>query len=325
MMLYKLLFPVAISIVIYGVLALGLILSQSTQQLTGTGGLAFQTLLARDPVPWPKADHVTMRDGFELSVRDFPNDSGPLVVLVHGSGWHGQQFDRLAPALAEQAHVLVPDLRGHGAQPGRRGDVDYIGQLEDDLSDLITAYRRPGQKLVLLGHSSGGGLVVRYAGGAQNTKVDHAILLAPFLKHDAPTMRPDSGGWTNALLRRIIGLSMLNMAKITVLNHLTILQLNMPKEVLDGPLGHTATTAYSYRLNASFAPRSNYLSDVAALPKFHLIAGTRDEAFLATAYEPTLAPAHGGGTYQLIDGVGHLDVVDHPETIAAIKQALSGL
>lgn len=324
-MIYKILFPILLSAVIYGVIALGMILSQSTKQMSGTGGLTFQTLLSRDPVPWPKADTVAMRDGYGLALREFPNETGPLVVLVHGSGWHGQQFDRLAPALADLAHVLVPDLRGHGARPGRRGDVDYIGQLEDDLTDLVGAYRRPGQKLVMLGHSSGGGLVVRYAGGAQNADLDRAVLLAPFLKHNAPTMRADSGGWTHALFRRIVGLSMLNMARITALNHLTIIQLNMPRAVLDGPLGHTATTAYSFRLNSSFAPRDDYLSDVAALPEFLLLAGRDDEAFIATAYEATLSLANPKGRYELIDGVGHLDVVDHPDTITAIRKVLNEL
>jgi alpha-beta hydrolase superfamily lysophospholipase len=31
--------------------------------------------------------------------------------------------------------TYVPDIRGHGGS-GRRGDIDYIGQLDDDLADL---------------------------------------------------------------------------------------------------------------------------------------------------------------------------------------------
>jgi non-heme chloroperoxidase len=36
---------------------------------------------------------------------------------------------------AEGVTVYAPDLRGHGSS-GRRGDIDYIGQLDDDLVDL---------------------------------------------------------------------------------------------------------------------------------------------------------------------------------------------
>ena len=77
------------------------------------------------------------------------------MVLIHGSGWYGAQFDGLAPKLADVADVLVPDLRGHGKNPDRRGDVDYIGQFEDDIADLIAAKRKNGQKVIMLGHVKG--------------------------------------------------------------------------------------------------------------------------------------------------------------------------
>jgi alpha-beta hydrolase superfamily lysophospholipase len=43
----------------------------------------------------------------------------------------------LAKALnAAGATVYAPHIRGHG-ESGRRGDIDYIGQLDDDLADLM--------------------------------------------------------------------------------------------------------------------------------------------------------------------------------------------
>ena len=44
----------------------------------------------------------------------------------------------LAKALRDagvSAYVL--DIRGHGGS-GRCGDVDYIGQIDDDLADFVT-------------------------------------------------------------------------------------------------------------------------------------------------------------------------------------------
>ncbi|MYM54132.1 alpha/beta hydrolase [Thalassovita mangrovi] len=306
-------------------IALGLIASQRPIEMAGAGGLDFSRQVVRkgDPLPVEK---VAMRDGFGLSVRHVGQGGDkPLLVLVHGSGWHGAQFDALAPQLADVAEVLAPDLRGHGAEPERRGDVDYIGQFEDDLADLIRATAQPGQKVVLAGHSSGGGLVVRFAGGEHRDLIDGAVLMAPFLKYNAPTTRPNSGGWAHILLRRIIGLTMLNAAGIKALNHLTVIQFDMPKTVLDGPLGHTATTAYSHRLNTSFAPRSAYEKDIAALPRFLLIAGAEDEAFFADRFEPLMAPLNGNGQYRLVEGVSHLDIVDAPETKTAIRDFLNEL
>lgn len=62
------------------------------------------------------------------------------------------QFHRLANQLSEHGWVAVPDLRGHGVSPERRGDVDHIGQLEEDLADLIDQLRQGGQTVTLIGH-----------------------------------------------------------------------------------------------------------------------------------------------------------------------------
>lgn len=321
----KLLLSLALVPVVYLAMAGALILSQSPQALpANTQSLDFSGVSARGAQP-DAPETREMRDGYPLPVRFYGDpDSADLIVLVHGSGWHGMQFHQLAQVLAPQAHVIVPDLRGHGAAPARRGDVDHIGQFEEDLADLIDQTRRAAQNVTLVGHSSGGGLVVRMAGGAYGNRMDKAVLLAPFMQHDAPTMRENAGGWARPLTRRLIGLSMLNSVGITALNHLTAIQFAMPQSVLDGPLGHTATLAYSYRLNTSYAPRRDYLSDAARLPPFLLIAGRADEAFIPEAYEPLLAPVTSKGAYHLIDEVGHLDLVDHPQVGALIMGHVAG-
>lgn len=274
----------------------------------------------------PPLQTYRARDGAPLGFRRWESGraGAPLVVALHGSGWHGAQFGGLGAGLAAAGvDVVAPDLRGHGPAPARRGDVDYIGQLEDDIADLITAQARPGQEVVLLGHSSGGGLVIRFAGGAQGALIDRAVLLAPFVQHDAPTARPASGGWARVMVRRVIGLSLLNAAGIRALNGLAVIQFRFPAAVLDGPQGATATRAYSYRLNASYAPRRDWRADVAALPEFLLLAGRADEAFRAEAYEPSFAPLTVRGRYALT-GAGHLGLVDDPETLARLLAFLRG-
>jgi len=53
-------------------------------------------------------------------------------------------------------------VRGHG-NFGRTGDIDYIGQLEDDLADFVAVLRplHPSASFSLIGFSSGGGFVLR--------------------------------------------------------------------------------------------------------------------------------------------------------------------
>ncbi|MEQ6203777.1 alpha/beta fold hydrolase [Sulfitobacter sp. HNIBRBA2951] len=319
-MVSKILKIIAVSIALTLIVALVLVYKQSPKEMAGEGGLDFTQQLQSGRDEAAPLQGVAMRDGYELKVRTYGGaDNVPLLVIVHGSAWHGLQFDSLASELAGKADVIVPDLRGHGTAPGRRGDVDYIGQLEDDLADLINAVAKPDQPVIMAGHSSGGGLVVRFAGGAHGDMLDGAVLMAPFLHHNAPTMRENAGGWNAVLLRRIIGLSILNTFQIKALNHLPIVQFNMPKVVLDGPLGDTATTAYSYRLNTSFAPRGNYLDDVAALPPFVLVAGSADEAFVSSQYAPTMGAVTDKGRYDMVLGATHLDVVNDPRTRGIIE------
>lgn len=326
-MFLKLIKFAAIACVVPLLLAFSLIASQQSQDRTGESSLDFSRLPEIGGQSSPLIGYTTF-DGDELGFRRFETteDGAPLLVLVHGSGWHGLAYVQLAQRIAEAglADVVVPDLRGHGPSPQRRGDVDYIGQLENDLHALIKQEVSEGQSIVMAGHSSGGGLVIRYANGEFGDDLGGAILMAPFLKHDAPTMRPSSGGWAEAKVRRIIGLSMLNTVGIKALNHLPIIDFAFSQDVIDGPLGQTATRAYSYRMNVSFAPRSDYLQDVAKLPPFLLVAGRDDEAFVSDLYEPTLSSANPGGRYVLIDGVSHLDLISSDMNFNAIRDYLAG-
>ncbi|QJX03005.1 alpha/beta fold hydrolase [Alcanivorax sp. IO_7] len=154
-------------------------------------------------------------------------------------------------ASAGLAHVYTPDLRGHGRAPARRGDVNYLGQLEDDLDDFLARLRleHPDAALLLGGHSSGGGLVIRHAGGRPEIKADGYLLLAPYLHHKAPTHRSDAG-WARPNVPRLIGLSLLNRVGITAFNDRPVIRFNMPRAVRDG----TETLTYSYRLQVSLHP-----------------------------------------------------------------------
>lgn len=319
-MIFKILKSIAVSIVITLLVATVLVFTQTPKKMNGEGGLDFSAQLDSGRKTPSPLQSVPMRDGYDLKVRTYGGaDNVPLLVLVHGSAWHGLQFDSLASKLAGKADVIVPDLRGHGTAPGRRGDIDYIGQLEDDLADLISAVAKPDQPVIMAGHSSGGGLVVRFAGGAHSDMIYGAVLMAPYLHHNAPTMRENAGGWNQILLRRIIGLSILNTFQIKAFNHLPVVQFNMPTAVLDGELGDTATTSYSYRLNTSFAPRGNYLEDVAALPRFVLLAGSADEAFVSSEYAPTMGEVTGAGRFDMLLGATHLDIVNDPRTLGIIE------
>lgn len=311
---------VGISAGIYLLIAVGLVLTQWPKGQVAGDGLDFSKLGVPEQEQ-VEAQTYLARDGAELIVRVY-GDSGPLVVFSHGSGAFGAAYGWMGRELAARGmQVVLPDLRGHGENIGARGDVAYVGQLEDDLADLIAAFRKDGQKVVLGGHSSGGGLGIRFAGGSHGDMLDGAIFLAPFLKYNAPTSRLNSGGWAQPLTRRLIGLSMLNMVGITALNQMVVIEFNMP----EGAVAEGMTDAYSYRLNTSYAPRNNYLKDVAGLPLFLLVVGAEDEAFIASAYEPVMSAVTDRGQYHILDGVSHLDVFLQARTVDLMAAFVNGL
>lgn len=182
----------------------------------------------------PPAQRYTARDGTSLAWHGYTpaggaggtgaSASAPLrrVVLVHGSSARGQSNHVLAQALAAAGYAVASlDMRGHG-ESGPRGQAAYIGQMEDDIEDFLRAVPHAGPQ-TLMGFSAGGGFALRFAGSARQGLFDRYVLLSPFLHHNAPTSRPDSGGWVSVGLPRMIAVTLINQVGITRWNHLPVL------------------------------------------------------------------------------------------------------
>ena len=170
-----------VSAVIYFGIALVLVFFVKPKK-PAQAGLAFNELFF-DYTNLPELNCFKARDNSSLNYRYYPSQSDKIIILIHGSGWHSRYFLPLAEFLSSEglAQVFTPDLRGHGHIPERRGDVDYIGQFEDDLADFIALVRKdnPNAMLILGGHSSGGGLAIRFGGSRYGNQADAYILLSP--------------------------------------------------------------------------------------------------------------------------------------------------
>jgi alpha-beta hydrolase superfamily lysophospholipase len=288
-------------------------------------GLRFDALPAVDARSLPPLERFRARDGAQLPLRHFAADADCALILLHGSGHHGRYLAPLAARLAGQrtARVCVPDLRGHGEAPARRGDLDYADQLEDDLADLVAWLRerhRPA-RIAIAGHSSGGGLALRFAGGGYGEQAAGYALLAPYLGHAAPTTRPGSGGWARAHVPRIVLLSLLGALGIHALDGLTTVRFALPEALRDG----TETLAYSWRMTQGFAPR-DWGRDLAALRRpLLLLVGGDDEAFLAQRYADVVPARAPAAQVEILPGLSHLGIAGAPETAARLTAWLSAL
>ena len=154
------------------------------------------TARAVDRSDMPGLDRFHARDGTELAYRHYPAGppaSGQIAVVVHGSSGSSIAVHALAKGLAARGvETYAPDIRGHGAS-GTRGDITYLGQLEDDLADFVGEIRKanPAAPLTLIGHSSGGGFALRVAGSPIQNLFARTILLSPYLGYNAPSSRQD--------------------------------------------------------------------------------------------------------------------------------------
>jgi alpha-beta hydrolase superfamily lysophospholipase len=269
-------------------------------------------------------EYYTARDGGELFLRHFPSDARSIVILMHGSGTEGRYLVGLAHKLSASggARVIVPDLRGHGRSGlTRMGDVDYLGQSEDDLHDL-NAYLRsrfPESRIIVGGHSSMGGLAVKYGGRSDLLPFDGYLLLAPYLGHKAPTVRPNSGDWVQVAMKRYAGLAMLNQIGITRLNGLPVLFFNRPPEVND-PL---QAESYSYRLSESLEPHQYSENLQANKSPMLVLVGRDDEAFYVDEFEPLFSQYAPHARLAILSGVTHLDLLDSEKAYQEISQWLA--
>ena len=86
----------------------------------------------------------------------------------------------------------------------------------------------PAAPLTLLGHSAGGGFALRVAASPIQDLFARTVLLAPYLGYDAPTNRPNSGGWASADIPRIIALAVLRDIGIDCCDALPTLAFAVP-------------------------------------------------------------------------------------------------
>ena len=267
----------------------------------------------------PALRRYPARDGASLAWRAYlPHARAPLacVVLIHGSSASSASLHPLASQFAAAGcAACVPDVRGHG-ESGRKGTIDYVGQLEDDLEDLLAAL--PGELAALpktlIGFSAGGGFALRFAGSTRQHLFDRYVLLAPFLHHKARTTRSEVGGWVSVGMPRLAVLAVLNGLRIRAFNHLPTIAYALAPEVRD-----QLTPQYSFNLMQNFRPHTDYRADIRGVRRpLHVFAGADDEVFHAREYAAAFEEAGAHVPVTLVPGTGHIGLTLDAPAIATI-------
>jgi alpha-beta hydrolase superfamily lysophospholipase len=173
----------ALTIVGLAAVALGVMLATPLKGVPVLESIS-RTDRAVDRSDLPAVNRFQARDGTTLGYRHYPAHQPAVpraAVLVHGSSGSSIAVHALAKALAAVGvETFAPDIRGHGVS-GTRGDIGYLGQLQDDIADFVSEIRktRPDVPLTLLGHSAGGGFVLRVIASQVGAQFERAIMIAP--------------------------------------------------------------------------------------------------------------------------------------------------
>src|SRR3954447_15631832 len=89
------------------------------------------------------------------------DSGGPVVVLLHGLASSSPTWAQVMPALGRHAHVIAPDLLGHGRSAKPRSGDYSLGAYAAGLRDLLIALDL--DRATVVGHSFGGGVAMQFA------------------------------------------------------------------------------------------------------------------------------------------------------------------
>jgi len=324
--LKRVLIAICISPLVYGAIVGGLI-AFGTAQPPAVAPAITKPFADIDTQALPELVRYKARDGALLSYREYRASVSKVVILLHGSAGSGVDMHPLALAFQRAGiTALVPDLRGHGANRPH-GDITYVGQLDDDLTDLITD-KKPAflnSTWTILGFSSGAAFALRFAAESPAAQVvDRYVLVSPYLRYDAPSVRKSEPGsaapqsWASASVGRIVGLTMLNQWGVRIWNGLPVLAFPVPGNI------DAATRTYSWRMYRNFGADDDYLADIRRTVRpMRVFVGGSDDLLDAQKLKSEFQSQRSDVPVSIIPGMGHSDMVTRQDPILAIVAAFN--
>ena len=162
-----------------------------------------------DGLDWPNREASRFVDAGGLRWHVQVMGSGPVLLLLHGTGASTHSFRDLLPLLAARFQVVAPDLPGHGftARPEDPAGLSLPG-MSAGVAALLGALALSPR--IAVGHSAGAALLcqMQLTGQLRSqalVSLNGALLPLPGLRHPAftPLVRSVvSGEWLPRLFAR---------------------------------------------------------------------------------------------------------------------------
>ena len=176
---------------------------------------------------------------------------------------------------------------------------------------------KPGMHRTLAGFSSGGGLVLRIAGGPQAGLFDDYLAISPYIAPDSPTNKPNSGGWAGVALPRIVALSLLDGFGLPWFQGLPAVHFATAAKA-----DNNRTPVYSFRLAASLQLGRDWRAVLARIgAPTRIVVGADDELFNADQFQPMMQAINPRIGVTVVPNEGHLAMIADPAATTAIAAA----
>ena len=276
----------------------------------------------------PRLRHVVLH-GRRTAFREAGATSGgPVLLLVHGLASSSTTWAAVMPALARHAHVIAPDLLGHGGSAKPRSGDYSLGAHAAELRDLLLALDLGA--VTVVGHSYGGGVAMQFSylfpelvervvlvsSGGLGREVTFALRAATLpgtalVLRMAATLAPT---WLPRLVRLV--LRAVPSASPSEINGLARALTSFADEGTRGAFARTVHGALDWSGQRLEGTERLYL--LAELPVL-LVAGDRDSVIPATH----TVDAHRllpGSALEIFADTGHFLHTERPQRFARVLQ-----
>ena len=282
---------------------------------------SMQELRNAAKVKLPGVEPLPASDGVMLAYRRYaPALPRAALLFYHGGGAHsGASYQYIGNGLQEKYATVVymPDIRGHGASGGTRGDTPSPQQVWRDISTFIKHIQGEFPKLPLFvgGHSSGAGLILNYASQPDREPVVGYVFLSPQLGMQAKADRPGLASPFATVDGAAFAAYGMSGGKTH--GHDYAVRFNYPAEVLASDPGLVA--AITVGMSVALVPSAPDRQFAALDRPFGLWIGEEDELFVpekVLAFADLASRVRADSVAKGIPGAKHLSVlVNAHETI----------